>query len=134
VPADTGPLALAVTYDKTTLRLNDTVQETVTVTNTTPQTENMVLVTVGVPPGFSVTTADLDAYKTSGVLSQYELTERQLTLYLTTVGPNATSAFTYHLVATMPVTASDGGGQAFLYYQPDQKASAAAQQILVTSG
>lgn len=134
VPADTGPLALAVTYDKTTLRMNDTVQETVTVTNTTPETENMVLVTVGVPPGFSVTTADLDAYKTSGMLSQYELTERQLTLYLTTVGPNATSAFTYHLVATMPVTASDGGGQAFLYYQPDQKASAAAQQIQVTSG
>ncbi len=134
VPADTGPLALAVTYDKTTLRLNDTVQETVTVTNTTPQMENMVLVTVGIPPGFSVTTADLDAYKTSGVLSQYELTERQLTLYLTAVGPNATSAFTYHLVATMPITASDGGGQAFLYYQPDQKASAAAQQIQVTSG
>jgi hypothetical protein len=94
----------------------------------------MVLVTVGIPPGFSVNTGDLDGYKTAGALSLYEVTERQLTLYLTTVGPNATSAFTYHLVATMPVTASDGGAQATLYYEPTQKAVAPAQQLVVTSG
>ncbi len=132
VPANTGPLDISVAYDKTTLRLNDTVQATVSVANTTASTENMVLVTVGIPPGFSVNTADLDAYKAGGTLSYYELTERQLTLYLTSIAPNTTAAFAYHLVATMPITASDGGGQAFLYYQPDQKASAPAQVIQVT--
>jgi hypothetical protein len=132
VPPETGPLAIAVDYDKTTMLLNDTAQATVTVSNTTPQTENMVLVTVGIPPGFSLNTDDLDAYKKSGVLSQYEITEKQLTLYLTTLAPNAAQAFQYHLTATMPVVAADGGAQAFLYYQPASKVSAASRQLQVT--
>jgi hypothetical protein len=132
VPAETGPLAITVDYDKTTLRLDETVQATVTVSNTTAGTENMVLVTVGIPPGFSLNTDDLDLYKKSGVLSQYEVTEKQLTLYLTTLAPNAAQAFQYHLTATMPVVAADGGAQAFLYYEPANKVSAVSRKLQVT--
>lgn len=79
--------------------------------------------------------APLFALQTSsGVLSQYELTEKQLALYLTQIAPSASQAFTYHLVATMPVKASDGGAQAFLYYRPEKKVAAAATQIQVTGG
>jgi hypothetical protein len=134
VPNDAGPLAVAVAYDKTQLRLNDTVQATVTVSNTDTQKENMILVTVGIPPGFSIKTEDLDGYKSSGMLSQYEITERQLTLYLTELAAGAQAKFAYHLVATMPVTAVDGGAQAFLYYQPEKKTAAPAQQLQVTDG
>ncbi|HVW28074.1 MAG TPA: MG2 domain-containing protein [Polyangiaceae bacterium] len=134
VPPDTAPLSVTVTYDKTSLHLNDTALATVNVTNTQTQTANMLLVTVGVPPGFSVKTDDLDAYKASGALSQYELTERQLTLYVNQLAAAGMTTFSYHLVATMPVTAVDGGAQAFLYYDPTKKGAAAPQTFTVTDG
>jgi hypothetical protein len=133
VPPETGPLAVSVTYDKTELRLNETVQATVTVSNTTTSAENMVLVTVGIPPGFAVKTEDLDAYKTAGTLSRYELTEKQLILYVSALAPSASQAFSYHLVATMPVTAADGGAQAYLYYEPEKKVAVQSQQLKVSA-
>jgi len=134
VPPDTSPLSVTVAYDKTSLHLNDTALATVSVTNTQTQTANMLLVTLGIPPGFSVKTDDLDAYKTSGALSQYELTERQLTLYVNQLAPAGVTTFSYHLVATMPVTAVDGGAQAFLYYDPAKKGAAPPQTLTVTDG
>jgi uncharacterized protein YfaS (alpha-2-macroglobulin family) len=121
-----GPLSIAVSYDKTQLYVNDTVHATVRVQNNTASTENMVLVTVGVPPGFAVQTGDLDAYLANHALSKYELTGTQLTLYLTQIPGNASLSFSYGLQATMPVKASDGGGEAKLYYEPTQKAHAPA--------
>ena len=41
----------------------------------------------------------------------------------------ATSAFSYRLRATMPVKATDGGGQAFLYYEPARRAHAPANAV-----
>jgi len=125
-PSPTGPLSVSVSYDKTSITLDQTVAETVTLRNNTKKTENMILVTVGIPPGFQVVTDDLDAYKAQQVLSTYELTARQLILYVSTLAPSATQKFLYHLQATMPVKASDGGTVAALYYQPDQKTSAPA--------
>ncbi|HVR64262.1 MAG TPA: alpha-2-macroglobulin, partial [Polyangia bacterium] len=133
-PPPAGPLTVTVGYDKTTLLLDDTAQATVTVRNNTKNAENMILVTVGVPPGFSIATEDLDAYKTNNVLSAYEITGKQLMLYVTALPAQASQAFAYHLRASMPVRASDGGAEAFLYYQPDQRSSAPATILSVQAG
>jgi hypothetical protein len=121
-----GPLSITLSYDKTSLMVDDTAAATVSVRNNTANQQDMLLVTLGVPPGFAVQTADLDAYKSSKVLSAYELTGKQLILYVPQLKANTTQAFTYHLQATMPVTASDGGAMAMLYYQPNQKVVTAA--------
>jgi hypothetical protein len=55
------------------------------------------------------------AYKTTQVLSAYEITGKQLMLYLTTLPASGSQTFKYHLRATMPVTASDGGAEVYLY-------------------
>jgi len=99
----------------------------VLVTNTTTAIENMVLVTLGVPPGFQVQTADLDTYLQKGTLSRYELTGRQLVLYLTALAAKASASFDYHLQALMPVKAVDGGAEAHLYYEPNKRAQVASQ-------
>lgn len=133
VPAEpTGPLSVSVSYDKTSLALNDSVLATVSVVNNTASVQNMVILTLGIPPGFAVDTADLDAEKKSGKLSSYELTGKQLTLYLSALAGSATETFKYHLLATMPVKASDGGAQAYLYYEPEKKTSAASTTLVVT--
>jgi hypothetical protein len=36
----------------------------------------------------------------------------------------------YRLRATLPVRAVDGGGEAHLYYQPEQRTEAPAQELI----
>ena len=91
----------------------------------------MIMVTLGLPPGFQVATEDLDAYKTSKVLSAYEITGKQLMLYLSVLPASGSQTFKYRLQATMPVTASDGGAEVYLYYQPKQRSAAAAVTLQV---
>lgn len=130
-PDLTGPLAITVNYDKTSLFMNDIVTASVDLNNVTAQQQNMVLVTLGIPPGFQVLTEDLDAYKQQKVLSQYELTGKQLILYVTALSPSSTLSLKYRLQATMPVKAADGGGEAHLYYEPTRRAVAAATTLEV---
>jgi alpha-2-macroglobulin-like protein len=136
VPVPPAPPAVGITvaYDKTQLALNDVATETVAIKNNTTNGEDMLLVTVGVPPGFQVQTGDLDAYKTQGVLSAYELTGQQLILYVPSLAAGTSQTFAYHLLATMPVKASDGGAVVALYYQPDQKSAAQATTLEVVAG
>jgi hypothetical protein len=130
VPAEpVGPLSIAVAYDKTELFVDDTVKATVTLTNNEPVTQNMVLLTLGIAPGFSVDTADLQKYLDSGAISKFEMTGRQLILYITALPPGEVQTFEYDLQATMPVTAVDGGAEARMYYEPEKKARAAAREL-----
>lgn len=133
-PPPAGPLAITVTYDKTSLYVDDTVQETVNVhNNDTKLTQNMVLATVGIPPGFSVVTGDLDAIVQAHTLSKYEVTGKQVVLYISQIAPAGNATIRYGLNATMPVQASDGAAEAHPYYQPSQSAHAAAQTFSVSA-
>jgi alpha-2-macroglobulin-like protein len=134
VPAEPkGPLSIDVAYDKSDLFVDDTVKSTVTLQNNENVTQNMVLVTLGIAPGFSVNTDDLQKYLTSGAVSRFEMTGRQLILYITALAPNAQQVFEYSLQATMPVAAVDGGAEARLYYEPEKRAKAAARPMKVAA-
>lgn len=126
-----GPLSVAVTYDRTSLQVDETVQATVTVTNNTGSTQNMILVTAGLPPGFELLTEDLDVYVQAGQLSRYERTGKQLILYLTELAGDGDAVYSYRLRAAMPVKAADGGAEVHPYYEPDQSSETAAQELLV---
>lgn len=128
-----GPLSVALTYDRTSLKVDETVSATVVVTNNTEQTQNMALVTLGLPPGFEVLKEDFGQYLDSGAISKVETTGRQVLLYVSELAGNQELALTYRLRATMPVTASDGGGSVQLYYQPEQKAAAPEQVLEVAA-
>jgi hypothetical protein len=130
VPPDpAGPLSIDVAYDKDTLFVNDSVTATVKVVNNEAVTQNMLLLTLGIAPGFSVDTAGLDQYLTSGQISKYEVTGQQLILYVTALDSKATLTLSYKLTATMPVTAVDGGGEVKLYYQPEKRARVPAHGL-----
>jgi uncharacterized repeat protein (TIGR01451 family) len=128
-----GPLSIGLAYDKHELAVNDTVKATVTVTNNTASDANMVMVTLGIPPGFELVPEDLDAYLTAGTLSRYEATGKQLDLYITRIAASKQQAYNYRLRATMPVKAEDGGAKVYPYYQPDKKSSAASTQFVVST-
>jgi uncharacterized protein YfaS (alpha-2-macroglobulin family) len=124
-----GPLGVSISYDKTTLYVNETAKATVSVENVGGSSTNMVLVTLGIPPGFAVLTEDLDEYVTAGTLSHYETTGKQLNLYLTQLAAAKVEQISYRVRATMPVKAADGGAVVYPYYQPDQKTTAASTTL-----
>jgi hypothetical protein len=130
-PPSNGPLAINVSYDRSNLAVSDTVAATVSITNQTASTQNMLLVSVGIPPGFDVLPEELDQLVGSGQLSQWEHTGKQLILYVTALQPRGQLSLTYKLQATMSVTAADGGGQVFLYDEPEQRALARSTTLTV---
>jgi hypothetical protein len=133
-PADgPSPLALGIAYDKAKLALDEITTATAIVTNRATTQQAMVMVTVGLPPGFQLLTEDLEAQVRSGQFSKYELTGKQLLLYISAMEPAQALAIGYRLRAITPVRASDGGAAAYLYYAPDQRASAAATTLEVTA-
>ncbi len=134
VPAEPkGPLSIDVAYDKSDLFVDDVVKASVTLQNNETVTQNMVLVTLGIAPGFAVNTADLQKYLADGSLSKFETTGRQLILYITALAPSAKQVFNYSLQATMPVSAVDGGAEARLYYEPEKKARSASKSMKVAA-
>jgi uncharacterized protein YfaS (alpha-2-macroglobulin family) len=128
-----GPLELQVAYDRTSLAVDETVTANLTVRNLTSLSQSMLLVTVGLPPGFELQTDELDADVATGRISRYERTGKQLILYITRIEPSSSLVVEYSLRASMPVRAADGGSKVALYYQPDQKAESTSTTLVVTS-
>lgn len=127
-----GPLSVDIAYDRNKLVVDETVTASVSVTNNTDGIQNMALVTVGVPPGFEIERDDLQQYLQGGTLSKFEVTGKQLILYVSQLEAGATLTYDYRLRATMPVKASDGGGTVYPYYEPQKKSAVAEQQLEVT--
>jgi hypothetical protein len=131
-PSD-GPLSLQVTYDKTELYVDDIVSAEVTVTNTVPDTTaKMVLVDVGLPPGFELVTQMLDDAVEQGILQKYEKTERQLTLYMEAVTYGQPLAIGYEFKALYPVSASSGKVETHPYYSPAQSTESTPVDFVVS--
>ncbi len=114
-----GPLHIDVTYDRTTLSVDDTVTVSVDVRNDSLEFADMVMVDLGIAPGFSVQTADLDALIEQGVFRKYDLTERQLLLYFQVITPENPVHFEYRIVARNPIRAQAPASRVYSYYNPD---------------
>ena len=87
-------LSIDVSYDRTQLEQDQIATATATVRNRLGTTANMVMVDLGIPPGFELLTEDLDSYrarsagKKSGGLEKFSLTPTQAILYFDSIGPN----------------------------------------------
>ena len=57
------PLSIDIAYDRTRLSQNDIATETVTIRNNLSKTANMVMVDLGIPPGFDLLSEDLQSFQ-----------------------------------------------------------------------
>ena len=126
-----GPLTITVQYDTTQLAVDDLVTATVTVTNNDESAKGMVLVTVGIPPGFTLVSQDLALLKSEGVIDNYEVMGKQLVVYLNELPAGEPRVITYSLVAQYPIKAETGGAEAKYYYNSEVKAEEESQEIEV---
>ncbi len=126
-----GPLSIEVSYDATSVHVDDVITATVTVINNDESAKGMVLVTVGLPPGFTLVTQDLAALKAEGKLNNFEVMGKQLILYFNEVPAGEPTQVSYSLIADYPVKAETGGAEAKYYYNAEVKGEEESQEIEV---
>jgi len=129
--APTGPLAIDVAYDKTELAVNDLVHVTATVTNVSEAVAPMVIVDLGLPPGFSLVADDLVQAVADLKIEKFETTDRQIIVYVDAIDPGETLELTYQLQAKYPLKVQCPDSSTSLYYDASSKASASCDPLTV---
>jgi hypothetical protein len=121
-PTEEELITIDVDYDRTDLAVNDEVTVGVGVRLNQPGMVKMALIDLGVPPGFTVLTEDLNRLVEKGLIARYELTGRQLIIYLEDFASGAPLSFNYRLRARFPMRAQVPPSAAYDYYNPDRLA------------
>jgi uncharacterized protein YfaS (alpha-2-macroglobulin family) len=117
-PGMQEPMSIDVEYDKTQLEKDDLVNVSVRVANNRPATANMVMIDLGVPPGFSVQPEGLQALVENKTIEKFTLTGRQIIIYVRKIDANAALSFTYQLKAKFPIKAKTPTSRVYEYYDP----------------
>lgn len=131
------PLSIDVAYDRSRLAQDDLATATATIRNNLPKTANMVMVDLGIPPGFDLLSEDLQAFqeKTSGAksgrLEKFSLTAAQAILYFNALSPRQTVALSIRLRAKYPIRARTFQSRVYEYYDPAVNATARPVQLEV---
>jgi uncharacterized protein YfaS (alpha-2-macroglobulin family) len=141
LPWDKNPeneaLSIDVTYDRAYLAQDDIATATATVRNNLPKTANMVMVDLGVPPGFDLLSEDLEEYqeksagRKSGRLEKFSLTATQAILYFDSFAPGGTVTLQFRLRAKYPIRARTFRSRVYEYYDPEVSSVACPVQLEV---
>jgi len=124
-------LSIKVDFDRTRLAQDDMLSSTVTVTNNTPAQMQMVMVDIGLPPGFTPQTEDLDGWVKQGLIKKYNLTGRQIIVYLEKLDGNQSLKLTYQLKARFPIKAQTPRSRVYQYYNPNVESLASPAMLEV---
>jgi uncharacterized protein YfaS (alpha-2-macroglobulin family) len=124
------PLSIDVTYDRTHLAQDDVATATASIKNNLNKTANMVMVDLGIPPGFDLLAEDLQDYveksagRKGGRLEKFSLTATQAILYFDSLAPGKTVTLHVRLRAKYPIRARTFASRAYEYYDPEVNATA----------
>ncbi len=120
-------VTIDVTYDRAELAVNDTVGVNVVVTLNEGVAQSAI-VDLGLPPGFGVEAEDLarlvaryqDTPEDYGYarIERYELTGRQIIIYVSDLTAGQPLEFSYRLRAQFPLKAQTPASTAYDYYNP----------------
>jgi uncharacterized protein YfaS (alpha-2-macroglobulin family) len=130
-------LSIDVRYDRTHLAQDDIATATATVVNHLPKSANMVMVDLGIPPGFDLLTEDLQTYREqsagrrSGRLEKFNLTATQAILYFNSFASGETVKLSFRLRAKYPIRARTFASRVYEYYDPAVSSVARPVQLEV---
>jgi uncharacterized protein YfaS (alpha-2-macroglobulin family) len=131
------PLSIDVSYDRTRLAQDDIDTASAIVRNNLQKTANMVMVDLGIPPGFDLLSEDLQDYQEksahhkNGHLSKFSLTTTQALLYFDSLAPGEVVTLKYRLRAKYPIRARTFKSQVYEYYDPEIASVARPVQLEV---
>ncbi|KPK64239.1 hypothetical protein AMJ83_03150 [candidate division WOR_3 bacterium SM23_42] len=129
--AHKAPFTISVDYDRTSLTLNDIVDVDVRVDLERPGRAQMVMVDLGIPPGFEVLTPTLDEL-VGKTIQKYSLTPRQIIIYLDEVSFGKSVNLSYQLQAKFPIRAKVRASRVYEYYNTTDEAIEQPFEMRVT--
>jgi uncharacterized protein YfaS (alpha-2-macroglobulin family) len=132
-PPEAEPLGIQVQYDRTNLDAEDVVGVTATVTNNRAGSAEMVIVDLGLPPGFTPVLDQLNRLAAERQIEKYSVTGRQIIVYLRQVTAGQPVRLQYQLLAKYPLKAQTGKSSAYEYYNPAARCEAKPVQLTVTA-
>jgi uncharacterized protein YfaS (alpha-2-macroglobulin family) len=124
-------LSIDVEYDRTKLAADDMVTAAVRVVNNDRRDCNMVVIDLGVPPGFEVQSEDLDKLVRGKKIEKHTIAARQIIVYLDSLASGKPLEFSYRLRAKFPMKAATPASTVYRYYNPEIKATASPVDIEV---
>ncbi|MGC9468567.1 MAG: MG2 domain-containing protein [Anaerolineae bacterium] len=135
-------VTIDVAYDRTELTVDDTIRVDVTVTlKEADAVAEQSIVDLGLPPGFTVETEDLTRLVArfdelppdfaGAKIERFELTGRQIILYVSNLSGGEPLTFAYRLRAKFPLIAQTPASTAYDYYNPSLAADAAPETLVV---
>ena len=138
-------VAIDVAYDRTELAMNDSVQVDVSVhMNAVDGQADWAIVDLGIPPGFTVNAEDLNTLVAQSVqlgdeyagttVEKYELTGRQIIIYLGNLTANVPFSFSYRMTAKYPLRAQTPASNAYDYYNPGVNGEERPLMLTVNDG
>lgn len=116
-----SPFQLKVDYDKSTLLRNEALTARITLNASSGNTLNMVMVDIGVPPGFVPDSQTLQKAVERHAIAKYQINSRQVTLYLTWLLPEQPFRLDLPMRAKYPVRAKIPPSDAYEYYTPSNR-------------
>jgi len=124
-------LAVSVDYDRTKLSTAELLRAKATLTNNGKEFASMVMVDLGIPPGFTVDAGDFAEMVAAKKVNKFSVTSRQVILYLSDVKPGESLSFEYSLKPKYPVKAKTPATAVYEYYTPSNRGTAKPVEISV---
>jgi uncharacterized protein YfaS (alpha-2-macroglobulin family) len=124
------PFLVRLDYDRTELRIGDSVKATAHVSSQNDRSA-MVMVDLPVPAGFALTGDDLAALVKAGRIARYQVQGDKVLVYLRSLAPKAPLELSYRLRATMAAKIQAPGARVYEYYDPDREGHSAGARFIV---
>jgi hypothetical protein len=124
-------MEVAVDYDRTKLSTADLLRAKATLKYNGEVPTYMVIVDLGIPPGFTVDPGDFAEMVGAKKVKKFSVTSRQVTLYLGDVKPGDVQSFEYTLKPKYPVKAKTPSTVAYEYYTPANRAATKPVELVV---
>jgi uncharacterized protein YfaS (alpha-2-macroglobulin family) len=124
-------LSIKIEYSRQELTIRDIISAKVKIKNLLSRRAKMIIIDLGIPPGFQVLTDDFAKLVSQGKIERYSVTARGIIVYLDQLAPQETLEFSYRLKARMPLRAKSLSSRVYEYYNPENKAEAQPVEFLV---
>ena len=94
-------------------------------------TVDSVILDLPVPAGFAIDRTDFEAVQASGKIAKFQVTPRNIVVYLREIGPTKPMQLRYRLRPTMPVRITVPPARVYEYYDPSKQGFTAPTRLAV---
>ena len=129
--APSSPLSIELSFDRTSLRLDETVTATAVVQNRSDATVPMLLLELPIPAGFTPDRSGFEQLVRANQIAKFQQNPRTMVVYLRGLAAGGRFTLTYRLVATQPVRVTSPAAVAFEYYAPENRSSSQPATLTV---